>query len=217
VTPGLAFLRPAGFAPGVALAAVFVVATANVYNFMDGINGIAAISGLVAFALLAVSGWLRGEPSSWVLLAAVLAASCAGFLPFNFPRARVFMGDVGSVLLGFAFALFAVAWSRDLADLVMFGLFLFPFYADELVSLPPRLRSGDSLTRPHRRHVYQILVNQMARPHWQIAILYAIVQAAVALTAIAIRPLGWAAEASWLGLALAAAWMAATRVRRREN
>ncbi|MBU4269147.1 MAG: UDP-N-acetylmuramyl pentapeptide phosphotransferase [Acidobacteria bacterium] len=220
---GIAKLFPAGIfwkSSGLALwllgASFFVVATANIFNFMDGINGIAGITGIVAFALLAGTGWMRGESHAWVLVAATLAASCAGFLPWNFPKARVFMGDVGSILLGFVFAVFVLAWSRTLSDLLMFAAFLFPFYADELVTLIPRLRDGDSLIRPHRRHIYQILVNQMGVTHWKVSLLYGIIQLGVAGGALLLYPLGWVAEMAWMGLVLGASWILASRVRRHE-
>lgn len=214
--PDAMLWKSAGLVLGLSVASFFVVATANIFNFMDGINGIAAISGIIAFGLLAGNGWLKGEPHAWVLVAIVLACACAGFLPLNFPRARVFMGDVGSILLGFVFALFVVAWSRTPADLFMFVAFLFPFYADELVTLIPRLRDGDPLTKPHRRHVYQVLVNQMGMPHWKISLLYGAIQAGIALVAIWIHPWGWIAEVGWLVLALWAVWRVATWVRRHE-
>ena len=196
---------------------VFVAGTANVYNFMDGIDGLAGITGVLAFGLLALTGGLRGEANAWVILAVALSAGCAGFLPWNFPRARVFMGDVGSVLLGFVFALYAVAWSRTLADFLLFASFLFPFYLDEAVTLVPRLREGNSLTRPHRRHVYQILVNQMGIPHWRISLLYGTVQLVVALVTLFLRPWGWPGEAVWLLAACGAGAGLASWVRRRER
>ena len=202
---------------GFPLAAFFVVATANVYNFMDGIDGLAGITGVLAFGLLAFTGGVRGENPSWVVLAMTLSAGCAGFLPWNFPRARVFMGDVGSVLLGFVFALYVVAWSRTLADFLLFISFLLPFYLDEAVTLLPRLREGDSLTRPHRRHVYQILVNQMGIPHWRISLLYGTVQLVVALVTLFLRPWGWPGEAVWLLAACGAGAGLASWVRRRER
>ncbi len=208
--------KSAGLVLGLIVASFFVVATANIFNFLDGINGIAGISGIIAFGLLAWNGWLQGESHAWVLVAIALASACAGFLPLNFPRAKVFMGDVGSILLGFVFALFVVAWSRTLADLFMFAAFLFPFYADELVTLIPRLRDGDHLTKPHRRHVYQVLVNQMGMPHWKISLLYGAIQAAIAMAAIGIRPWGWIAEAGWLVLTLGSGWRLASWVRRHE-
>jgi UDP-N-acetylmuramyl pentapeptide phosphotransferase/UDP-N-acetylglucosamine-1-phosphate transferase len=201
---------------GYILSVIIIVATANVYNFMDGINGIAGITGIVAFGLLAISGWMRGESPAWVLVASALAAACAGFLPWNFPRARVFMGDVGSILLGFVFAFFVVAWSRTLADFIMFASFLFPFYADEGMTVMIRLKNRDSLIKPHRRHVYQILVNQMGIPHWKISLLYGFIQAGVAGVAIWIRPRGWIAEAAWISLSLGMIGVLARRVRRHE-
>lgn len=76
---------------------VFIVGTANFFNFMDGINGIAGITGVVAFSLL---GWFalnNQNQQALAFSAFAVAASCAGFLPFNMPKARVFMGDVGSI------------------------------------------------------------------------------------------------------------------------
>ncbi len=204
------------FGSGVVLAAFFVVATANIFNFMDGINGLAGITGIIAFSLLAWVGWTRCESFTWVLVAAALAAACAGFLPWNFPRARVFMGDVGSILLGFVFAVFVVAWSKTWVDLLVFAMFLLPFYADEFITLIPRLRDKDSLTRPHRRHVYQILVNQMGISHGRISVLYGAIQLVVSGVAIVLRPWGFFAEAFWLGLALALAWLGGAWVRRHE-
>ena len=83
---------------------VFISGTANFFNFMDGINGIAGMTGVVGFGLLAwyLRAYGAGETSSSVAIALSLAS--LGFLPFNMPRARVFMGDVGSILLGAAFS-----------------------------------------------------------------------------------------------------------------
>lgn len=173
--------RAAGLFGGLVLSALCIAAVANLYNFMDGINGIAGISGLIAFGALAAVGCLRGEPWAWNLTAAAIAASCAGFLPLNFPRAKVFMGDVGSILLGFLFAVFLLAWSRSLMDVLLFLSFLGPFFVDEALTLWARLKSGDDLTKAHRRHVYQILVNQMGYAHWKISVLYGLTQLSVSV------------------------------------
>jgi len=73
-----------------------------------------------------------------------MGLACMVFLPFNMPKARVFMGDVGSVLLGFVFAGLVVGLSYSLNDFMVLCAFLFPFYADELITLYVRLRD-DSL------------------------------------------------------------------------
>jgi Fuc2NAc and GlcNAc transferase len=75
--------------------AFFVVATANYYNFMDGINGIAGVTGVVGFGLIALFGVLSGANESFLILAGCMGFACLGFLRFNMPKARVFMGDVG--------------------------------------------------------------------------------------------------------------------------
>ena len=140
--------------------AVFIVGTANFYNFMDGINGIAAITGIVGFGLLALYSFLSESYSSFAVLSVCIYFSCLGFLPFNMPKAKVFMGDVGSILLGFTFAGMVVWLSKNPLDFICLAAFLFPFYADELTTMAVRIRDGDNLLRAHRRHLYQVLANE---------------------------------------------------------
>jgi UDP-N-acetylmuramyl pentapeptide phosphotransferase/UDP-N-acetylglucosamine-1-phosphate transferase len=89
---------------GVGFRTVFIVGTANYYNFMDGINGIAGITGLLGFALLAAYVNLIEGSVAVTGVAVCLSLAWLGFLPLNMPKARVFMGDIGSILLGSAFA-----------------------------------------------------------------------------------------------------------------
>jgi Fuc2NAc and GlcNAc transferase len=158
--------------PGV----LFVAGTANFFNFMDGINGIAACSGLVAFTLLALFAALSGADAGMMWFCGAMAAACAGFLPFNVPKARVFMGDVGSVTLGFLFALCTISLAGSWPDFVCMAFFLFPFYADTLTTLFVRWRDGERLSQAHRRHLYQLLANEYGLPHWLVCLVYAIVQ-----------------------------------------
>ena len=158
------------------VATVFIAGTANFYNFMDGINGIAGLTGIVAFLLLALYGFGKGVFSEWVLLCLCLVMSCIGFLPFNFPHARVFMGDVGSVLLGFLFASVVLVTAESFMEFILLASFMFPFYADELVTMAERIRDGWSLTKPHRRHFYQVLANEAHIPHWKVSTGYALFQ-----------------------------------------
>jgi len=169
---------------------VFIVGTANFYNFMDGINGIAAITGIVGFGLLALHGFLSGGENSFVVLSICISLSCLGFLPFNMPKAKVFMGDVGSILLGFAFAGMVVCLSKSLLDFVCLTSFLFPFYADELATMAARIKDGENLFKPHRRHLYQLLANEKGIPHWKIAIAYGLVQLIVGITILLVKPFG---------------------------
>ncbi|MFC1825627.1 UDP-N-acetylmuramyl pentapeptide phosphotransferase, partial [Thermodesulfobacteriota bacterium] len=106
---------------------VFIVGTTNCYNFMDGINGIASITGIVSFGLLAIYILLSKNSQSLAILSVCVTAACFGFLPFNMPEARVFMGDVGSIFLGFIFAGMVVQLSRSTLDFICVASFLFPF------------------------------------------------------------------------------------------
>ena len=180
----------------------FVVGTADFYNFMDGINGSAGISGVVGFGLLAFATY-KGHPEAG-LLAACMALACLGFLPFNLPRARVFMGDVGSIVLGSVFAGLVYLGSRAVLDFLCMASFLSPFYADELTTMFVRLRDGENLTRPHRRHMYQLLANERQIPHWKISVGYGFFQLLVGLSVLLCKPLGvapvLAVLAGWFGL-----------------
>jgi len=171
--------------------ALFVVGTANYYNFMDGINGIAGITGIVAFSLIILFAALTKSDIVFLPIAVCMIVSCIGFLPFNLPKASVFMGDVGSILLGFVYALFVVGLSYEPSDFIVLCSFLFPFYADELATLFVRLRNGDSLMKPHRKHVYQLLANEMHIPHWKISTSYGVLQLLVGLSVLAVKPMGF--------------------------
>jgi UDP-N-acetylmuramyl pentapeptide phosphotransferase/UDP-N-acetylglucosamine-1-phosphate transferase len=160
---------------------IYIAGTGNFYNFMDGINGIAGITGIVGFGLLGGYAISAGENSQWVILAFVLVFACMGFLPFNIPGARVFMGDVGSILLGFVFACMVVAFTRTFSDFVILTCFMFPFYIDELVTMAERIIDKQSLTMPHRRHFYQVLANEAGIEHWKISLGYGISQMAAGL------------------------------------
>lgn len=169
---------------------VFIVGSANYYNFMDGINGIAGITGVVGFGLLAIYTSSSGTGYSLVVLCICIALSCLGFLPFNMSKAKVFMGDVGSILLGFVFAVMVILLSRSLLDFVCLAGFLFPFYADELTTLVVRVKEGDRLIRPHRRHFYQLLANEKGIAHWKVSVGYGIVQLMTGMSVMLVKPFG---------------------------
>ena len=169
---------------------VFVVGTTNFYNFMDGINGIAAITGIVGFGLLAIYAFLTEGDMSFTVISVCISFSCLGFLPFNVPKAKVFMGDVGSILLGFVFAGMVIVFSKDFLDFVCLASFLFPFYADELSTMAIRIKDGENIFRAHRRHLYQLLVNEKGIAHWKVSVGYGILQLLVGLSVIALKPFG---------------------------
>ena len=155
---------------------IFLAGTSNFFNFMDGINGIAGGTGAIGFLFLALFGWQTSAPVSMVLVSGAVAFSCLGFLPFNVPNARVFMGDVGSVLLGFLFAALAILLSRNPGDFMCMVGFIFPFYADGLSTLTIRFWDGENLSQAHRRHLYQILSNERGMAHWKVTLGYCSLQ-----------------------------------------
>lgn len=165
------------------LIVLFLIGTANFYNFMDGINGIAGLSGAIGFGLLGAYTLyyapVYGYRESLSLLAICIALACLGYLPFNMPRARVFMGDVGSILLGFVFAALVVMLARNYQDMVCFAALLFPFYADELTTMAVRLQDHESLVQSHRRHLYQLLANEAGMAHWIVTLIYGAIQLAI--------------------------------------
>jgi UDP-N-acetylmuramyl pentapeptide phosphotransferase/UDP-N-acetylglucosamine-1-phosphate transferase len=173
---------------------IFLIGTANFYNFMDGINGIAGLSGAIGFGLLGLYTLYRPPPDAFQnglsLLSICVSLACLGYLPFNIPRARVFMGDVGSILMGFVFAGLVVTLSRNYLEMVCFAALLFPFYADELTTMVVRIRNRENLTRSHRRHLYQLLVNEFGVAHEKITAAYGAVQLIVGAGVLIAYPRG---------------------------
>ncbi|NUR33314.1 MAG: glycosyltransferase family 4 protein [Gemmatimonadaceae bacterium] len=142
---------------GTVLAAIGIVWSINLFNFMDGIDGIAGSQGVLIFGVAAVLFHLRGA-GSLATLSLVFAAAAAGFLYWNWPPARIFLGDVASGALGFMIAVLAVAGENDRAvPLVAFGILGGVFVADTTITLVRRMRRGDRLADAHRDHAYQRL------------------------------------------------------------
>lgn len=147
-----------------AFAAVLVLS--NVWNFMDGINGIAASQSLLLGVGLAIVG------GSWGLLALALAAASLGFLPYNFPRARIFLGDVGSGAIGFAIAALAVITAgRMQLDAVWLLLPLSAFLVDAGLTLARRILRGEQWWTAHTQHAYQVWARR--RGHTFVTLAYA--------------------------------------------
>jgi len=132
----------------------------NVWNFMDGIDGLATSQAL----LVALGCALLAGDSRSVFLALALAAACAGFLPYNLPRARIFLGDVGSGALGYLLAVlvaFQSAYARF--DAVLLLLPLSAFLVDASLTLGRRVLRGEQWWLPHAQHAYQRWARLCAR------------------------------------------------------
>jgi UDP-N-acetylmuramyl pentapeptide phosphotransferase/UDP-N-acetylglucosamine-1-phosphate transferase len=135
----------------------WTVSSINLVNFMDGINGL-VVSQVTVFAF---SLALFPDPTRTVpILALIVAGACVGFLPWNFPRARIFLGDVGSGTLGYLVPVLALLAMRGgEIDIVRAHLPLLPLFGDATWTILRRLRRGEQVTAPHRSHLYQRLAN----------------------------------------------------------
>lgn len=150
-----------------ALVLVFTASLINIWNFMDGINGIAASQ-----AVVAMLGLAPVLPWPYSLAAVALGLACLGFLPFNFPRARIFMGDVGSGALGYAVAaVLALASVRTDINWILLLVPVSPFLVDAGFTLLARIISGQRWMEPHTQHVYQRAV-QAGASHPQVTGMY---------------------------------------------
>jgi len=191
-------VAPLGWMGGVL--AVFGIAwLTNLYNFMDGIDGLAAgeaVSvGLVAGGLLMASG-----ADGLALAALSLAAAAGGFLVFNWPPAKIFMGDVGSGLLGYAFGVLAMASERAGAvPLIVWMMLLAVFIVDATATLVRRIVNGERWFEAHRSHAYQRAV-QTGYSHRDVTV------AVMGLNAL----LAVAATGAWLAPALLPVVLAVT-------
>lgn len=136
----------------------FLVWMINLYNFMDGMDGFAGGMAVIGFGTFGYLAWIAGSPS-FMALSFIIAAAAAGFLMFNFPPARIFMGDTGSSVLGFLAGVF-ILWADDLGLFPFWiGLLVFsPFVVDATVTLLRRLISGERVWVAHKTHYYQRLV-----------------------------------------------------------
>lgn len=161
----------AGFLPlewlGAPLTVLWLTLFANAFNFMDGIDGIAGGTAVAAGAVFVAAGVLQDDVLTVVLgLAAV--APALGFLPWNAPRARIFMGDAGSLPLGVLLAAAAVVANRTPVPVrplhfPVSWVVLGPFIFDVAATLVRRARRGAKLGEAHREHYYQRFADVVGR------------------------------------------------------
>ncbi len=157
-----------GDLPAVAIAFVASMVLVNVWNFMDGIDGLATSQALLVaagYGLLAGSGVV-----AWLSIA--LVAACLGFLPYNLPRARIFLGDVGSGALGYALAALGAWLSLQVWNhAAMLLLPLSAFLIDASLTLAVRVLGGQRWWLPHTEHAYQHWVRRI-RNHGKVTLAY---------------------------------------------
>lgn len=201
----------------IGLSLLWIVGMTNAYNFMDGIDGIAGSQAVVTGAVWSVFGFVTGH-TLLLIPGLLIGASALGFLYYNWQPARIFMGDVGSAFLGFAWAVLALFAAQYDNRLALVGvLSLWPFIFDTSFTMLMRAWRRENIFHAHRSHLYQRLV-ATGYSHRFVALLYA----GLALLNVGVA-LGWYLHllSAWaLGLVMVASstglWIS-TRVQEREE
>ena len=161
---------------------LWIVAIINFYNFIDGIDGLAAGIGMIASAFLYVMAGMTGALGIQNLYA-VLAGSLFGFLRFNFPPSRIFMGDMGSTFIGFTFAVLSVVGEGFGVPAFVTILLLAGVVGDVALTLLRRALRGEKLLSPHRTHYYQRLTS-LGLSHKQVTLLEYLVAVLLGVSAL---------------------------------
>jgi len=196
-----------------AVAVLFLLWMTNLYNFMDGSNGMVGTQGVFAGIVLAVLYGMAGQ-TGLALASAMLSAACLGFLPWNIGQAKVFMGDAGSIALGFAFGALLIsgvvtgAFTLPVALLVMLV-----FLADASLTLLMRVIRREQWYNPHRQHLYQRLIAS-GKTHGSVLLFYQSINLLLVVPGIAVAVsfpgLAWIVTLA-LVLTLGAGWYLMTR------
>lgn len=151
----------------------WLVGLTNAYNFIDGMDGIAAGQAVAGGGAWMVVCWTLGLPTLTVLSVLLVGASL-GFLPFNLPPARMFMGDVGSTVLGYTFATLPILTFRQADNSRMFiagVLCVAPFVFDAALTMLRWFLNHENILQAHRSHLYQRLV-KLGYSHGLVSLLY---------------------------------------------
>lgn len=168
----------------------------NIYNFMDGIDGLAGSQGLLIAATLFGIATSAGS-SALPILALAVAGASMGFLIFNRPPASIIMGDVGSAFLGFLLAAFGILGEGEGVSFLTMPILLSPFLFDATYTLLRRLLRGENIFQAHRFHLYQRLVRLGVRPA-SVDILYMMALLPCGLSAILLsQGRAWASLAAF--------------------
>lgn len=148
---------------------LFIVWMTNLYNFMDGSDGLAGGMALFGFSFYGVAGLMKGDVP-FAMMNFTIGAAALAFLYHNFHPAKVFLGDAGSIPLGFLAAAFGVwGWQQGYWSFWFPVLVFSPFTADASFTLIKRIRRKENLSQAHRNHYYQRLV-QMGWGHHNTAV-----------------------------------------------
>jgi len=197
------------------LASFLLLWLINLYNFMDGADGLAG--GMTLFGFGAYTIAAANAAPDVAGAAALVVGAAAGFLIFNWPPARVFLGDTGSVSLGFlAGALGFLGWLREVWPFWFPVLVFSPFIADASVTLCKRLLRGEKFWQAHRTHYYQRMIQMSGNHLGPVRLAYGLMAIGAGLALISLQmPLGvqwiivgvWALILILLGLRIDYRWL----------
>lgn len=161
---------------GIPLGLLWFIGVTNIYNFLDGVDGIATIQGIVAAVAWCVFGYLLNEPLL-IIANIILCGTLLAFLRYNWTPARIFMGDAGSVFLGLWFAAMPF-WAASMQQTFHSGqtiwfaaIILWPFLFDGSFTIFKRFRNGENILDAHRSHLYQRL-HIAGWSHKKVSLLY---------------------------------------------
>jgi UDP-N-acetylmuramyl pentapeptide phosphotransferase/UDP-N-acetylglucosamine-1-phosphate transferase len=185
---------------------IYIAAATNIFNFMDGINGLAGLEAVVSLALLGLAALFLKNSSEIFLLCLSGTAAAAGFLLLNFPRAKVFMGDVGSIFIGFLFAGLTVLLTSNAKDFLLFALFQGVFYIDGVSTLLVRLLHRENILLAHKKHLYQKLVHHSGWTHIKVTLVYGVLQIIIGLGGFALFQAGTLFLAAFWAILFVAYW-----------
>ncbi len=157
---------------GYVISFFWILGLTNAYNFMDGIDGLVASTALIAGLFYMVISYYEGSTFVYITGYTIIAGS-VGFLIYNAPPAKIFMGDVGSAFLGFVFATLAIIGARydeSHTSFLVMPMLLFHFIFDTLFTFFRRLFSGEHPLKAHRTHLYQLRVRS-GNTHMEVTLL----------------------------------------------
>ncbi len=166
----------------------------NLFNFIDGADGLANGLAVVYSAGVAAAAFATGHPYEGIV-AVTITAACLGFLWYNFPPAQVFMGGVGSLTLGFVLSVLAIrlaAPGRQPVPVMFFTILYSSFLFDTSYTLLRRILRGEKFWQAHRTHLYERLL-QAGWSHLRVALFYiglGLVSLALALFYLRVGPAG---------------------------
>jgi len=201
--PGFQWVMPPGVAAFLTLA--YLVWMVNLYNFMDGMDGFAGGMAVFGFGTLALLG-LQGGDATFALANALVGVAAGGFLVFNFPPARIFLGDLGSTTLGLLAGIATLSGARrGLFPLWVGWLAFSPFIVDASWTLLRRMCRGEAVWKAHRSHHFQLLL-LAGWSHRKTALWSYVLMAACQITALVAAELNprdqWLLIGGWVTLYL---------------